>query len=74
MKSNILVVDDEIIARQSLTDILKLEGYNAVSAPNGQAAIWRASCKAYEQTAQNRASAGAAGAGCQHPDGSRRIH
>lgn len=39
MKSNILVVDDEIIARQSLTDILKLEGYNAVSAPNGQAAI-----------------------------------
>ena len=39
MKSNILVVDDEIIARQSLTDILKLEGYNAVSVPNGQAAI-----------------------------------
>jgi DNA-binding response OmpR family regulator len=39
MKSNILVVDDEIIARQSMTDILKLEGYNAVSVPNGQAAI-----------------------------------
>ena len=39
MKSNILVVDDENIARQSLTDILKLEGYNAVSVPNGQAAI-----------------------------------
>ena len=39
MKSNILVVDDEIVARQSLTDILKLEGYNAVSVPNGQAAI-----------------------------------
>jgi DNA-binding response OmpR family regulator len=39
MKSNILVVDDEVIARQSLTDILKLEGYNAVSVPNGQAAI-----------------------------------
>src|SRR5512142_3421864 len=39
MKSNILVVDDEVVARQSLTDILKLEGYNAVSVPNGQAAI-----------------------------------
>ncbi len=39
MKSNILVVDDEPVARQSLTDILKLEGYNALSVPNGQAAI-----------------------------------
>lgn len=39
MKSNILVVDDENVARQSLTDILKLEGYNVASAPNGQAAI-----------------------------------
>src|SRR5512136_2559363 len=39
MKSNILVVDDEVVARQSLTDILKLEGYNAVAVPNGQAAI-----------------------------------
>jgi CheY-like chemotaxis protein len=27
MKLNILVVDDEPVARQSLTDILKLEGY-----------------------------------------------
>ena len=27
MKSNILVVDDEPVARQSLTDILKLEGF-----------------------------------------------
>ncbi len=39
MKSNILVVDDEPVARQSLTDILKLEGYNVASAPNGQAAV-----------------------------------
>ncbi|MBL8103051.1 MAG: response regulator transcription factor [Anaerolineales bacterium] len=39
MKSNILVVDDEPVARQSLTDILKLEGYIVASAPNGQAAV-----------------------------------
>jgi len=39
MKYNILVVDDEPIARQSLTDILKLEGYAVNSAPNGQAAV-----------------------------------
>ncbi len=39
MKSNILVVDDEPVARQSLTDILKLEGYLVASAPNGQAAV-----------------------------------
>jgi DNA-binding response OmpR family regulator len=39
MKSNILIVDDEPIARQSLTDILKLEGYNVMSLPNGQAAV-----------------------------------
>jgi DNA-binding response OmpR family regulator len=39
MKSNILVVDDEPVARQSLTDILKLEGYIVSAAPNGQAAV-----------------------------------
>jgi DNA-binding response OmpR family regulator len=39
MKSNILVVDDEPVARQSLTDILKLEGYSVTSVPNGQAAV-----------------------------------
>lgn len=39
MKSNILVVDDENIARQSLTEILKLEGYSVVSVSNGQAAV-----------------------------------
>ncbi|NWG06172.1 MAG: response regulator transcription factor [Chloroflexi bacterium] len=39
MKSHILVVDDEPVARQSLTDILRLEGFSVASAPNGQAAI-----------------------------------
>ena len=39
MKPNILVVDDEPVARQSLTDILKLEGFTVNSAPNGQAAV-----------------------------------
>src|SRR5678816_1773652 len=39
MKSNILVVDDEPVARQSLTDILRLEGYTVNAVPNGQAAV-----------------------------------
>ena len=39
MKSQILVVDDEPVARQSLTDILRLEGYSVNSVPNGQAAV-----------------------------------
>ena len=39
MKSNILVVDDEPVARQSLTEILRLEGYAVNSVPNGQAAV-----------------------------------
>lgn len=39
MKSNVLVVDDEPVARQSLTDILKLEGYAVVPTPNGHAAV-----------------------------------
>jgi OmpR family response regulator RpaB len=39
MKSSILIVDDEPVARKSLTDILRLEGYNVASVPNGQAAI-----------------------------------
>ena len=39
MKSNILVVDDEPVARQSMTDILRLEGFSVSSVPNGQAAI-----------------------------------
>ena len=39
MKFNILVVDDEPVSRKSLTDILRLEGYNVASVPNGQAAV-----------------------------------
>lgn len=39
MKSNILVVDDEPVARQSLSEILRLEGYSVNSVPNGQAAV-----------------------------------
>ncbi len=39
MKSSILIVDDEDVARQSLSDILKLEGYNAAAVANGAAAI-----------------------------------
>jgi DNA-binding response OmpR family regulator len=39
MKSSILVVDDEGVARQSLVDILRLEGYDAASVPGGQAAV-----------------------------------
>jgi len=39
MKSNLLIVDDEPVARQSLSDILKLEGYNVATVPNGQAAV-----------------------------------
>jgi DNA-binding response OmpR family regulator len=39
MKANILVVDDEPVTRQSLTDILKLEGYAVTAVPNGEAAV-----------------------------------
>ncbi len=39
MKSNVLVVDDENVARQSLSDILRLEGYNVAAVPGGQAAV-----------------------------------
>ncbi|GAB4541145.1 MAG: response regulator transcription factor [Anaerolineales bacterium] len=39
IKLNLLVVDDEPVARQSLSDILKLEGYNVSAAANGQAAV-----------------------------------
>ena len=39
MKPVILVVDDEPVARQSLSDILRLEGYGVTSVPNGQAAV-----------------------------------
>lgn len=39
MKNNILVVDDEPIARQSLSDILRLEGYLVTSVSNGEQAV-----------------------------------
>ena len=39
MKSNILVVDDEPVARQSLSDILRLEGYQVISVANGELAV-----------------------------------
>lgn len=39
MKPIVLVVDDEPVARQSLSDIFRLEGYGVSSASNGQAAV-----------------------------------
>jgi DNA-binding response OmpR family regulator len=39
MKPVILVVDDEPVARQSLSDILRLEGYGVSAVANGQAAV-----------------------------------
>ena len=39
MKGLILVVDDEEAARQSLADILRLEGYQVKTAANGEAAV-----------------------------------
>jgi DNA-binding response OmpR family regulator len=38
-KGNILVVDDDQVERQTLTDILRLEGYHVASAANGEAAL-----------------------------------
>jgi two-component system, OmpR family, response regulator RpaB len=37
--TNILVVDDEPIARQSLSDILRLEGYSVTAIANGELAV-----------------------------------
>jgi DNA-binding response OmpR family regulator len=39
MKAKILVVDDEPTVRESLDEILRLEGYNVVSVENGDLAI-----------------------------------
>jgi len=39
INAHILVVDDEPVTRQSLTDILRLEGYSVTSVPNGEAAV-----------------------------------
>ena len=38
-KANILVADDEIVERQTLTDILRLEGYHVAAVANGEAAV-----------------------------------
>ena len=38
-KASILVVDDEPIERQTLTDILRLEGYHVMAVANGEAAV-----------------------------------
>ena len=38
-KAHILVVDDELVERQTLTDILRLEGYHVVAVANGEAAV-----------------------------------
>lgn len=38
MTVKILVVDDELLIRQSLSDILRLEGYEVVAVDNGEAA------------------------------------
>jgi DNA-binding response OmpR family regulator len=38
-KANILVVDDEPVERQTLTDILRLEGYHVTAVANGEAAV-----------------------------------
>lgn len=39
LKNSILVVDDEPIARQSLSDILRLEGFVVTAVPNGELAV-----------------------------------
>ena len=39
MPDTIMVVDDEPIARQTLHDILKIEGFNVISFANGESAI-----------------------------------
>jgi DNA-binding response OmpR family regulator len=38
-KTNLLIVDDEPIARQSLSDILRLEGYSVIAVASGEAAV-----------------------------------
>jgi DNA-binding response OmpR family regulator len=38
-KANILIADDELIERQTLSDILKLEGYHVASVSSGEAAV-----------------------------------
>ncbi len=38
-RANILVVDDELIERQTLSDILRLEGYHVTAVANGESAV-----------------------------------
>jgi DNA-binding response OmpR family regulator len=38
-KANLLVVDDEPVERQTLTDILRLEGYHVAAIANGEAVV-----------------------------------
>ena len=38
-RANLLVVDDEPVERQTLTDILRLEGFHVSSVSNGEAAV-----------------------------------
>ena len=38
-KANLLVVDDEPVERQTLTDILRLEGYHVAAVANGTAIL-----------------------------------
>jgi DNA-binding response OmpR family regulator len=38
-KANLLVVDDEPVERQTLTDILRLEGHHVAAVANGEAAV-----------------------------------
>ncbi|HTX89905.1 MAG TPA: response regulator transcription factor [Anaerolineales bacterium] len=38
-KANILVVDDETVERQTLSEILRLEGYHVSAVANGEAAV-----------------------------------
>lgn len=38
-KANLLIVDDEPVERQTLTEILRLEGYHVVAVANGEAAV-----------------------------------
>jgi DNA-binding response OmpR family regulator len=38
-KANILVADDELVERQTLIDILRLEGYHVTGVANGEAAV-----------------------------------
>ena len=48
MKSKILVVDDEALVRNSLEEILRLEGYEVVSVESGDAALNQIQQESYD--------------------------